>query len=231
MTLPSAALDRRQLLRGAALSAAAVAAARLPLGAAPTRALRRPSTPEEALERLMAGNARFVAGETRQPRRTMERVEALAGGQSPFAAILGCADSRVPPELLFDEGFGDIFTVRVAGNVATPEEIASLEYAVAVLGSKVVMVLGHSSCGAVQAAMDGGPVPGQISALYTQITPYVQGAGDDVGLAVEDNVRAQARRLRTSSPVIGGAIESGDVAVVGGVYGLEDGRVRVLEDD
>ena len=143
--------SRREVLRAAALGSAALAIGTLPLAAsAPERPT--PSSPEDALRRLMDGNRRFVAGDVESPRRSLERVKSLSGGQAPFAAILGCADSRVPVEILFDEGFGDLFTVRVAGNVATPEEIASLEYAVGVLGSQLVMVLGHSACGAVKGA-------------------------------------------------------------------------------
>ena len=124
-------MSRRDLLRTAALGSAGLAVSSLPLAAAP---VARPvaNDPEQALSRLMAGNERFIRGETTEPRRDLARVQELSDGQAPFAAILGCADSRVPVEILFDEGFGDIFTVRVAGNVATPEEIASLEYAVAI---------------------------------------------------------------------------------------------------
>lgn len=229
MTHPIAQSDisRRTLLRAAALASAGLAAGSLPLAAA-TRVRPSHGSPEEALDRLMAGNARFVAGDVDGPRRGLSRVRELSGGQSPYAALLGCADSRVPPEILFDEGFGDLFTVRVAGNVATPEEIASLEYAVGVLGSEVVLVLGHTACGAVTAAVEGKAVPGQISSLFQHITPAVpEGAGIDE--AVEANVRYQARVLRTSSPVIREALEAGTVAVRGAVYSLDDGRVRLLD--
>lgn len=219
-------LSRRDLLRAAALTSAGLAAGVLPLaGATPRR--RAPATPEEALSRLMEGNERFVGGATQGPRRGLDRVRELSGGQSPYAAILGCADSRVPVEILFDEGFGDLFTVRVAGNVATPEEIASLEYAVGVLGAQVVLVLGHTACGAVTAAVDGAQVPGQISSLFQHITPAVpEGAGIDE--AVEANARYQARVLRTASPVLRQAVETGQAVVRSGVYSLDDGRVRLL---
>ena len=229
MYLPSShtGISRRAMLRVAALASASVAAGALPLAAA---AGERPvpRTPQEALDRLLEGNRRFVSGAVDGPRRDLDRVRELSGGQEPYAAILGCADSRVPPEILFDEGFGDLFTVRVAGNVATPEEIASLEYAVGVLGSQLVVVLGHSSCGAVSAAVDGGAVPGQISSLFQHITPSVP-EGATVQEAVEANARHQARVLRTSSPVIREAVAAGSVRVQPAVYSLEDGRVRLLE--
>jgi len=222
-----ATLSRRDMLRTAALGSAGLAAGVLPLAAAPAP-YAAPRSPAEALDRLMAGNERFVMGETASPRRSLSRVRELSGGQSPYATILGCADSRVPVEILFDEGFGDLFTVRVAGNVATPEEIASLEYAVGVLGSQVVLVLGHSSCGAVTAAVEGNAVPGQISALFQHITPAVP-AGAGIDEAVAANARHQARVLRTSSPVMRAALDAGEVEVRGGIYSLEDGRVRLLD--
>lgn len=220
-------LSRRDLLRAAAAGSAGLAATAIPLPAE-TRVRPVPTTPQEALDRLMAGNRRFVSGEAEAPRRSLARVQELSTGQSPYAAILGCADSRVPVEILFDEGFGDLFTVRVAGNVATPEEIASLEYAVGVLGSQVIVVLGHSSCGAVMAAVDGKPVPGQISSLFQHITPNVP-AGASVQEAVEANVRHQVGVLRSSSTVIREALDAGRVAVRGAVYSLEDGEVRLLD--
>lgn len=219
-------LSRREVLGAGALAGAGVIASGVPLrAAAQPRAV--PKTPEEALGRLMAGNDRFVNGETAELGRSMTRVRELSSGQSPFAAILGCADSRVPVELLFDEGFGDLFTVRVAGNVASPEEIASLEYAVAVLGSQVVMVLGHTSCGAVTAAVEGAEVPGQISTLYQHIAPNVP-----LGTSVDDAIRANARHhatvLSTASPVMRDALATGKIQIQAAVYSLEDGRVELL---
>lgn len=225
-------MTRRDLLRTAAIGSAGLAASSLPLEAAVRgRAVpgRSPSTtPDEALERLMAGNGRFVAGRTSMPRRGLDRVRELASGQEPYAAVLGCADSRVPVEILFDEGFGDLFTVRVAGNVATPEEIASLEYTVGVLGTPLVVVLGHTSCGAVGAAHAGSPVPGQISALFQHITPAIP-EGATVEEAVEANVRYQVRTLSRASTVIAEGLANGEVAVRGAVYSLSDGRVRLLD--
>ena len=220
-------MTRRDAIRATALGAAGLAAGAVPLAADVVRSV--PTSPNEAIERLKQGNARFIAGETADARRDVDRVRDLSGGQSPYAAILGCADSRVPPEILFDEGFGDLFTVRVAGNVATPEEIASLEYAAGVLGSTAIVVLGHSSCGAVTAAVDGGEVPGQISSLFQHIAPGVR-QGASIDEAVEANVRYQVNVLKQASTVIRGGLRAGTHAVVGAVYSLESGEVRFLDD-
>ncbi|HEV7733940.1 MAG TPA: carbonic anhydrase [Candidatus Binatia bacterium] len=184
-----------------------------------------PATPDAALAELQQGNQRFVKGEVVQPRRELERLRSLAEGQKPYAAVLGCADSRVPVELVFDEGFGDIFVVRVAGNLATAVEIASLEYGVAVLGVKVIMVVGHSGCGAVKAALDGGAVPGQISTLYQHIVPAIDRNNKDLAVAIQANARYQTRKLRESSTVIADAIKAGTLIVVGGVFDLTSGKV------
>jgi carbonic anhydrase len=224
----STKMTRREALRTSALGAAGLAAGAMPLAGATVPARPDTRSPNEALERLLAGNQRFLSGETADARRTLDRVRDLADGQAPYAAILGCADSRVPPEILFDEGFGDLFTVRVAGNVATPEEIASLEYAAGVLGSSLLMVLGHTSCGAVTAAVDGGDVPGQISSLFQHIAPNVP-AGSPIDVAVEANVRHQVAVLQQASTVIRGGVRAGTHAVVGAVYELDSGRVRLLD--
>src|SRR5262245_19523664 len=184
-----------------------------------------PATPAAALGELTAENARFAKGDALQLRRNLERLRNLTAKQEPYAAVLGCADSRVPIEIIFDEGFGDLFVVRVAGNLATPVEIASLEYAVAVLGVKVVMVLGHENCGAVKAALDGKDVPGQISTLYQYIVPGIDRANHDLGVAVRANVRFQAHKLREASPVLAAAIGGGKLQIAGGVFDLASGRV------
>lgn len=226
--MSSGTMSRRDALRVGALSGVGLAAGAVPIAAANATETVTPATPSEALDRLMEGNQRFIAQSMHAPRRDGARIRELAGGQAPYAAILGCADSRVPPEILFDEGLGDLFTVRVAGNVASPEEIASLEYAVGVLGSKAILVLGHSSCGAVTAAVEGKAVPGQISALFQHITPAVP-EGSDIESAVEANARHQAKVLTTSSPVIREAIQDGTVVVRPAVYSLETGQVRLLD--
>jgi carbonic anhydrase len=190
----------------------------------------RPATPAEALAELTAGNARFASGKVLQPHRELECLRQLADKQQePFAAVLACADSREPVEILFDEGFGDLFVVRVAGNLATPVEIASLEYAVAVLGTKLVMVLGHEQCGAVKAALEGVEVPGRIGALYQYIVPGIDRGTHDLGAAVRANVQFQARTLRQASPVLGAAVAAGKLGIAGGVFELVSGRVIAVD--
>lgn len=236
--------SRRRFLTGS-LAAAAAGAASLLLpaaargsagfsgalgGLAPERPGRgpRPTTPAEALRELQAGNARFAAGGATGPNRSLERLAELAPAQAPFAAILGCADSRVPPELLFDQGFGDLFVVRVAGNVATPEELASLEFAVAALGALFILVLGHSGCGAVAAALDGGVPPGQISTLFQHIVPGVSGAAADLPAAIESNALHQMMVVRMGSPLLAAAVREGRLGVGAGVYDLASGRVQIV---
>ncbi len=162
-------------------------------------------TPAQALQKLVDGNNRFVARKQQNPNQTQARLVEVAKGQKPFAAILGCADSRVPTEIIFDQGLGDLFVGRVAGNVATTEEIASHEYGTLVLGAKVLIVLGHERCGAVEAAVKGGEFPGLIGSLVQAIRPAVDESegkpGDRLENAVKANVILQMRRLQVS-PVI-----------------------------
>ena len=185
-------------------------------------------TPAQALQRLLDGNKRFASGKPKGPHRSLARVHELAGNQTPFAAVLSCADSRVPVEILFDQGFGDLFVVRNAGNVATTEEFASLEFGTLVLGAKILLVLGHSSCGAVKASIAGGPVPGQISAIYQHIRPAVNSGGGDLGKTIADNVRNQAATLSQASPVIADLVKQGKLQVAGGVYDLATGVVTPI---
>lgn len=188
-------------------------------------------TPDEALEKLMQGNQRYVQNKQQDPNQTVARIKAVAEGQAPFAAILGCADSRVVPEIAFDQGIGDLFVVRVAGNLATTEDIASEEFAVGVLGAKLLMVLGHQSCGAVEAAIEGGELPGVIESLVYAIRPAVEASegqpGDRLTNAVKENVRLQVQRLKTSS-VISQAEQEGKLKVVGAYYELDTGEVSLL---
>ena len=179
-----------------------------------------PLTPDAALRELMAGNERFDNNQLTSLEHDLRILkENTVEKQEPFAAILACADSRVPVELVFDQTIGHIFVTRVAGNVVTPEIIASLEYAVAVLGIKVLLVLGHTGCGAVKAAMKGDAVPGQISALYQRIQPSVEQSGGDFGKAISNNAKFQANLLRTSS--------TAKVRVESGVYELATGKVTL----
>ena len=227
-------LSRRRLLGLATAGTAALAAA--PLTGWPLWALPRPRwpippdlTPDQALALLYAGNQRFVEGHIEAPHRNLERLKAVAPKQAPFAAVLGCADSRVPVELVFDQGFGDLFVARVAGNLLDAAIIGSLEYGCLVLGARVVLVLGHSNCGAVSAAIEGKAVPGQISTLYQHLEPAVSSANGDLATATTNNVRIQAELLARSSPVIGGLIKDGKVKVAGGVYDLDSGKVTPVD--
>jgi carbonic anhydrase len=188
-------------------------------------------TPDQALTQLMEGNRRFVARKRLNPHQDGARLTEVAAGQAPFAAILGCADSRVVPEIAFDQGIGDLFVVRVAGNIAITEDIASEEYAVGVLGTPLLMVLGHERCGAVAAALEGGELPGVIESLVFAIRPAVQSsqgeAGDRLTNAVKANVRLQVQRLQNSS-VIASAIKAGKLKIVGAYYDLDTGKISLV---
>ncbi len=194
-------------------------------------------TPDAALARLIQGNARYVKGiETPDSFRTIE--PALSTGQNPYACILGCADSRVSPELCFDENQGDLFVTRVAGNFVTTEILASLEYGTAVLNAPLIMVLGHTSCGAVGAAIkatqNNEVFPGHIQTLATAISPAVKEAlkNDPKNLAeyaTRLNVRNNVIRLREATPLISARVNAGKLRVVGGLYDLKTGRVELIE--
>lgn len=240
----STPIDRRQWLRHAGmagLGAAGLGTAAVPLQADPLPVPRpRPRDPQEALRRLMEGNERFVGGALGQPlSRSMSRLRELEAKQTPFASILACADSRVPPEILFDQGFGDLFVARVAGNIATSEVIGSLEYASQLLGAQLVMVLGHTACGAVSATVQGEAVPGQIGSLFPYIHPAAEEVSEDTPGAgrppipevIEQNVRHQANILREASPVLKDLIAAGRLAIVGGVFHFRTGRVELLDAD
>lgn len=185
-------------------------------------------SPDAALQELVAGNQRFAANQLKSIEHDLAVLkDRTAGKQEPFAAVLACADSRVPVELIFDQTIGHIFVTRVAGNMVTPEIIASLEYGVAVLGVEVLLVLGHSGCGAVKAAMKADAVPGQISSLYPHLRPSVEQSGGDVDKAIAANAKIQADLLRTSSPVIRDAVKAGKLRVEAGVYDLASGKVTL----
>jgi carbonic anhydrase len=189
-------------------------------------------TPDQELKKLMAGNQRFVEGKVIAPNRSMARLREIAKGQKPSAAFLSCADSRVPIEILFDQGFGDTFVCRVAGCTATAEETGSLEYGAAVLGVKVLMVLGHEYCGAVKAELEGEEVPGSIAAVLDQVKPAIamlkdkkaKGALDE---AIANNVKLQVAKLGTS-PVLSALVKEGKLKIVGAVYDLDEGKVKML---
>src|SRR4051812_5285217 len=177
----------------------------------------------------MAGNARFVAKELTSFAEDLAMLKQnTVTKQEPFAAVLSCADSRVPVELVFDQSIGHLFVCRVAGNICTPEIIASLEYGAAVLGVPVIMVLGHDSCGAVKASIDAKPVPGQISALYAPLRPAVERAGPDLTATIKANAQIQAGLLRTASPAIGALVTAGKIKVIASYYDLASGKVTLL---
>ena len=227
----SSTLSRRRLL-GATVAGAAVA-----MVAAAGTELARPSaaraqtsmTPDEALKTLMDGNQRYVDGKMTSFEHDLELLhQKTAEKQEPFAAVLACADSRVPVELIFDQTIGHLFVNRVAGNIATTEIIASLEYGVAVLGTKTIMVLGHGSCGAVDAAIANKPVPGQISSLYRALRPAVNQGGGNLDQCIADNAKIQAQLLREASTVLAEAIAKGNLSVVAGVYDIASGKVTMV---
>lgn len=188
-----------------------------------------PHTPEEAIAALMAGNQRYVHEQLGVCGHDLPRVlQETENKQTPFAAVLSCADSRVPVQLVFDQGIGRLFATRVAGNIAAPEIIASLEYGVAVLGTRAIVVLGHGDCGAVAATMARKAAPGQISSLYAFIRPAVERADGDLDKAIRTNAALQAQLLARSSPVLAEAISGKKLAIVAGYYDVETGKVTLL---
>jgi carbonic anhydrase len=235
--MPQRALDpcsRRDLLGVAAATVATVATAALArpysLAAADLRTPPpMPRDPAEALDRLYEGNRRFVDGKPLAPHRDMARLREVSSGQKPFAAFLGCADSRVPIEIVFDQGFGDLFVTRIAGNVADPAIIGSLEFGAEVLGCQVVYVLGHTACGAVTATAQGAEVPGQISTLYQHLRRATKEAQGDVEAAIRRNVQLQAEILAEASPVLARRMRDGQLRIAGGVYDLASGLVHPVE--
>jgi len=188
---------------------------------------------DAALARLMAGNQRYVRHREQHPDESLARRKELEAAQHPFAVILGCADSRVPPELLFDQGLGDLFVIRVAGNIVDDAILASIEYAVEHTGARLIMVLGHEKCGAVTAAIAGGVPPGHLKALVDAIRPSVEATrnepGDKIHNCVVANVRRVAGQIRTSEPVLKEYVEKKGVKVVAADYALDSGRVNLLD--
>jgi carbonic anhydrase len=233
----SSGLTRRDLLRlasGAALSFGLLGRSQAAEVVSPPKP-QNVVTPIEALERLMKGNERYVKG-TMRPHDFLAERPLLAMGQNPFAAILGCADSRVAPEYAFDCSRGDLFVCRVAGNFADVNSVASLEYAVAVLGTPLILVLGHASCGAIKSAIeavkDGTEFPGHIPSLIKALRPAVKAAqnqaGDLLDIAITQNVLLNVEKLRTAGPILSQAVGQGDLKVRGGVYSLKTGRVTLV---
>jgi carbonic anhydrase len=189
------------------------------------------TSPDDALQKLLDGNQRFTQHHPQYPHQSQTRLQEVAQAQHPFATILSCADSRVAAEIIFDQGIGDLFDVRVAGNIATPEVLGSIEYAVALLGTPVLMVLGHERCGAVTAAVQNEALPGDIGSFVKAILPAVDRVkgqpGDAVDNAVTANVQYQIEQLKRS-PLLQERLQSGQLKVVGGRYDLDTGRVSII---
>jgi carbonic anhydrase len=195
----------------------------------PARAQSKLS-PDAALRELMDGNRRFASGRLTAHEQDVAILrQDTSEKQEPFAGLLSCADSRVPVELVFDQSIGHLFVTRVAGNVVTPEIIASLEYGAAVLGTKVILVLGHAGCGAVKATIQAKEVPGQISALYPHIQPAIDQAGPNLEAATKANAKIQAALLREASTVIAGLVKEGKLKVLAGYYAIASGTVSLLD--
>lgn len=191
-------------------------------------------TPDSVLAELKTGNKHHARHQYQHPHETIKRQRELIGEQHPHAQILSCADSRVPPEIIFDQGLGDLFVVRVAGNVVTDTELGSLEYGAEHLHVPLLVVLGHQSCGAVTAAVKGGEAAGHIAALISLIKPAVDKSrgmpGDPVANAVRTNVEMVVQQLRASTPILSELVAHGKLKIVGGVYSLETGEVTWLSD-
>ncbi len=194
-------------------------------------------TAAAAWQALLDGNQRYATDTAVNCNNNYDRRREVAGGQHPFAMVLGCADSRVPPEVVFDQRLGDLFTVRVAGNVADDIAIGSLEYAVLHFSPALLVVLGHQKCGAVDATLEaidkGGPVPGHIGSIVSAIKPAVAGisanASDRLDKAIEANASAVAASLNTRSSVLAEAVKAGKLQIRAAYYSLTDGRVRPVE--
>jgi carbonic anhydrase len=195
-------------------------------------------TAAQALQMLHDGNARFAAGKSLHPRLDAARMaETAAHGQRPIAAILGCSDSRAPVEAIFDQGIGDLFVVRVAGNVAAADQLGSLEYAVGHLGAPLIVVLGHTACGAVTAAATDAQEPPNVAQLLGRIKPAVRQAAAQhplasgselIPLAIESNVRQAIADILTGSPILRQSVDGGKITIVGAIYDIADGHVKWL---
>jgi carbonic anhydrase len=230
-------LSRRRFLVSGSVAAASLPFARTALAkdSAPPPKPQNAVSPDQALELLRKGNSRYVEGVSRRHDFAHER-EALASGQNPYASILSCADSRIAPEYAFDSGRGDLFVCRVAGNFANADVIASFEYAVAILGAPLIMVLGHDSCGAIDATLkalkDNATLPGHLPSLVTALTSAAKAGaaqpGDPLANAIHQNVVDTVAALKAATPILDAAIAQKKLKVVGGIYRLASGRVDMV---
>lgn len=229
--------SRRNFLKIAATSAvASILPASLASAAATPPRPQNVISPQAALERLKAGNRRYVKGTASMEDFSASRA-ALAAAQNPFASILSCADSRIAPEFAFDTGRGDLFVCRIAGNFANDESIASFEFGHAVLGSPLILVLGHTSCGAVrstiEAVQEGTQFPGHIPHLVKALRPAVKAAlkqptSDLLEAATKENVILTVDRLKSAGPILSKSVEQGKLLIVGGIYHLDTGAVEFI---
>lgn len=196
-----------------------------------------PSTPAEALNLLLAGNQRFVNGNLKHPHQTHQRVLETENGQHPFAVVVTCSDSRVSPEILFDEGLGDLFVIRTAGNLMGDLELGSIEYAVEHLGASLVVVLGHTECGAVKAFVEGGEAHGHIKSIVETLAceneeqQVLEKEGKNIHSCIEANIRHGVTQIKTDEPVLTEYLHHGKVTVVAMLYDVHTGLVQVLDEN
>ena len=193
-----------------------------------------PLHPDEALTRLKDGNKRFVEGKSVKPNQDYKRIKEVAGAQYPFATIVGCSDSRVPNEIIFDQGLGDLFIVRTAGQVSSYASWGSIEFAEEVLGTKLIVVLGHTKCGAVNAAVNLPEVPGHIVTLINAIKPAVVKAKENhphdiLDAAIRENINMQVEQLKNLEPVLAKRVREGSIKIVGALYDLQTGAIEFLQ--
>lgn len=233
-------MTKRRFLKAAGLGALSVVLGRERLlrGVVQAKAAPTPSatpstiTGEEALEKLMEGNRRHLAGQFTITMRLAERRQEVAKVQRPFAAILGCSDSRLPPEIVFDHSLGDLFVVRLAGNIVDDPGLGSLEFAVTQFGTPLILVLGHARCGAVAAALAGTKVPGHILSVVDAIMPAVVMAkgqpGDPLDNAIRSNIRMTVDRLKSAAPILDERVRAGQLKIVGAIYSLDTGKVDLV---
>jgi len=226
-------ISRRNLMlrAGAGMLAASLAPAFLQAEAAKAEAISD-ITPSSALKKLMAGNQRYMEQKRTFPDQARSRIVEVAQGQHPFATILACSDSRVAPEIIFDQGLGDLFDIRVAGNFLDDVVLGNIEYATLELGVPLLVILGHERCGVVKAALDGKALPGHLSTLVAAIKPVVDSTkgqtGDAWDNAVRANVKMNVNKLQSSSPILAEAVKAGKLKVVGARYDLDSGKVEII---
>lgn len=190
--------------------------------------------PEVALRMLRDGNSRFIAGQSVRPHQDINRIKEVASSQKPFATIVGCSDSRVPSEIIFDQGLGDLFIVRTAGQVSTYASWGSIEFAEEMLDTKLIVVMGHSGCGAVTAAVQLREVPGHIITLVNAIKPAVENArakdpDNLLDASVRENILMQVKQLRELEPVLAKRYREGSIKIIGALYHMDTGRVEFFE--